>query len=301
MDPPPTLNSNPVVLEVSNEPHHRRNALEWAELAAISGLSPISDQNGNNEFADFFLKNNNSLQQATHRLKRSPEDAAVWNALSGASIYSHGKGVSLLRNLGLYYPVDESQRRRNNHQGSIRQPLNHFSSIWSVPLPPGVLQQKTAAEDNDDDNSDNSNGKIVDTMGKLREAITADEVFDIVRNIQDPEHPLTLEQLGVVSAAQVTVVDRPDGPFSTVDVRFTPTIPHCSMATQIGLCLKVKLDRSLPRFKIKVRIEPGTHASEKAINKQLADKERVCAALENKHLLAIVNKCILDGMTNHMT
>jgi hypothetical protein len=32
--------------------------------------------------------------------------------------------------------------------------------------------------------------------------------------------------------------------------------------------------------------------TEDAINKQLADKERVAAALENGHLLEIVNKCI---------
>jgi hypothetical protein len=76
-----------------------------------------------------------------------------------------------------------------------------------------------------------------------------------------------------------------------------PTIPHCSQATLIGLSIQVKLMRSLPkRFKIKVYIEPGTHNTEDAVNKQLADKERVAAALENTHLLGIVNKCIREGM-----
>lgn len=38
---------------------------------------------------------------------------------------------------------------------------------------------------------------------------------------------------------------------SSVAVQFTPTIPHCSMATLIGLSIKVKLLRSLPRrFKV---------------------------------------------------
>ena len=65
------------------------------------------------------------------------------------------------------------------------------------------------------------------------------------------------------------------------------------MATLIGLCIQVKLLRSLPsRFDVNVRIYPGSHASEAAINKQLADKERVSAALENAHLLEVVNKCI---------
>jgi hypothetical protein len=81
----------------------------------------------------------------------------------------------------------------------------------------------------------------------------------------------------------------------------SPTIPHCSMATLIGLAIRVKLIRSLPsRFDIIVQIQPGTHASELAINKQLADKERVAAALENPHLLGVVNKCIRNGMTGNL-
>lgn len=37
-----------------------------------------------------------------------------------------------------------------------------------------------------------------------------------------------------------------------VGIEFTPTIPHCSMATLIGLSIRVKLLRSLPpRFKVR--------------------------------------------------
>ncbi|KAG8000336.1 Mitotic spindle-associated MMXD complex subunit MIP18 [Nibea albiflora] len=68
---------------------------------------------------------------------------------------------------------------------------------------------------------------------------------------------------------------------STVGIEFTPTIPHCSMATLIGLSIKID-----------VSITPGTHASEDAVNKQLADKERVAAALENSSLLEVVNQCL---------
>jgi len=145
---------------------------------------------------------------------------------------------------------------------------------------------------------------------KERDQLTQREVFDIIRNIQDPEHPLALEQLNVVSYAHVQVVDHHSllstydndseeqgHGHSTIDIRFTPTIPHCSMATLIGLCIRVKLIRSIPaRFKVNVRINPGTHASEVSINRQLNDKERVIAALENVHLLAVVNKCIANGM-----
>lgn len=115
------------------------------------------------------------------------------------------------------------------------------------------------------------------------------EIFDLIRSINDPEHPLSLEELNVVEQVRVKV----DDTASTVGIEFTPTIPHCSMATLIGLSIKVKLLRSLPdRFKIDVLITPGTHASEEAVNKQLADKERVAAALENSSLLEVVNQCL---------
>ena len=121
------------------------------------------------------------------------------------------------------------------------------------------------------------------------DAFDAGEVFEILRRLRDPEHPLTLEQLNVVSRELIEV----DDARNRVVIQFTPTVPHCSMATLIGLCIRVKLLRSLPRrFKVTIMITPGAHASEVAVNKQLADKERVAAALENKHLLDVVDKCI---------
>ena len=83
--------------------------------------------------------------------------------------------------------------------------------------------------------------------------------------------------------------------FSTsyIKIFFTPTIPHCSMAQLIGLCIRVKLLRSLPRrFKVDIYVTPGTHNSEEAVNRQLNDKERVAAALENAQLLKVINGCI---------
>ena len=70
--------------------------------------------------------------------------------------------------------------------------------------------------------------------------------LDLIRSINDPEHPLTLEQLNVVEQSLVKVDDDND----YVKIQFTPTIPHCSMATLIGLAIRVQLLRSLPdRFK----------------------------------------------------
>lgn len=82
---------------------------------------------------------------------------------------------------------------------------------------------------------------------------------------------------------------------------YTPTIPHCSMATLIGLSIRVQLLRTLPaRFKVNIEVSPGTHASEAAINKQLADKERVAAALENNNLIQVINQCITPKIISEL-
>lgn len=123
----------------------------------------------------------------------------------------------------------------------------------------------------------------------VSDAIDKREIFDLIRDINDPEHPLTLENLHVVNENDITVDDEQN----TVKVMFTPTIPHCSMATLIGLAIHVQLLRTLPpRFKITVEIASGAHQSEHAVNKQLADKERIAAALENNNLRNVVNQCL---------
>uniref|UniRef100_A0ACD5T764 Uncharacterized protein n=1 Tax=Avena sativa TaxID=4498 RepID=A0ACD5T764_AVESA len=68
------------------------------------------------------------------------------------------------------------------------------------------------------------------------------EIFEHIRDIKDPEHPYSLEELNVVTEDSIEISNG----LSHVRVTFTPTVEHCSMATLIGLCLRVKLMRSLP-------------------------------------------------------
>jgi len=123
------------------------------------------------------------------------------------------------------------------------------------------------------------------------EEIDQEEIFELIRSISDPEHRnMTLEQLAVVSAPQITFDSRAP---SRLFVEFTPTVPHCGMSTFIGLSIRVRLLRSLPqRYKIDIRVKPGSHQSEQALNKQLNDKERVAAALENPALLEVLEQCL---------
>ncbi|KAH9411450.1 hypothetical protein HK407_05g09690 [Ordospora pajunii] len=137
--------------------------------------------------------------------------------------------------------------------------------------------------------------------GLLRD-VTPHSVFELIRDIKDPEHPYTLEQLGVVSREYIYIETvecdgaAPDVglPILRVCVVFRPTIPHCSMAAIIGLCIKTHLDRFIRSHAISVRIADGTHVNYKALNKQLNDKDRVMAALENETLIDLMKECLPD-------
>ena len=71
---------------------------------------------------------------------------------------------------------------------------------------------------------------------------------DLLRDIRDPEKPETLEELNVVYEEGVMVEplhssdgSKTDDEPYLVQVTFTPTVPHCSLATLIGNSLRVIL------------------------------------------------------------
>lgn len=57
--------------------------------------------------------------------------------------------------------------------------------------------------------------------------------LDVIRTIRDPEKPNTLEELDVVTEKCVEVQDLGDDEYLII-IRFSPTVPHCSLATLIG-------------------------------------------------------------------
>ena len=58
-------------------------------------------------------------------------------------------------------------------------------------------------------------------------------LLDLIRDIRDPEKPETLEQLNVVYESGVTV-EPLTSDTCLVRIEFTPTVPHCTLATLIG-------------------------------------------------------------------
>lgn len=268
-------NANPQLFSVENANryiHTQRWPLDWTQLGGFRQETRPNERGGS----------------TTVVVPTVATDKAILRAIMDCSRATNGEGVGLLRKAGLTIPtyfrdvVVFSKASSSSCYSDSSRPVFQLAA--------GNELDKELTESKEKNSSDESN-------------ISSEEIFDIIRNIQDPEHPNSLEQLGVVSLEQVKVsltksFRMTDKAKDNIAIRFTPTIAHCSMATLIGLCLRVKLHRSLPptRFRVDVSIEPGTHVSEKAINKQLRDKERVRAALENKHLAGVVDKCIRNGM-----
>ncbi|XP_059478677.1 cytosolic iron-sulfur assembly component 2A [Neocloeon triangulifer] len=118
-------------------------------------------------------------------------------------------------------------------------------------------------------------------------------VYESIRTIKDPEKPSTLEDLNVVYEDGVQVFSMENSDTILVKVEFNPTVPHCSLATLIGLCIRAKLLKSIvDPFKLDIKIKEGAHNTEQEINRQINDKERIAAAMENPNLRTMVEQCV---------
>jgi hypothetical protein len=124
----------------------------------------------------------------------TPEDRAVFHALVDTKA-AKSKGVALLQNAGLTIP--------DSTKSTLKYPHFHVASA-SEPAP------------------------LKESEQVVRDSLDAEEVFDIIRNIQDPEHPHSLQELGVVILEQIEVHDQgpssggaPSSSQSTVTVQFT--------------------------------------------------------------------------------
>ena len=88
-------------------------------------------------------------------------------------------------------------------------------------------------------------------------------IYDFLRTIRDPEKPSTLEDLHVVYEEGIFVNEPTPGNVNVVRVEFNPTVPHCSLATLIGLCIRVKIERNITHsLKLDIYIKKGAHATE---------------------------------------
>lgn len=154
-----------------------------------------------------------------------------------------------------------------------------------APVYPDYASALSSPEASDDSDSDDT----------TREEIDEQEIYDLIASISDPEHPTSLASLAVVNLPDIKIIPPSSSRsrISTVQVLLTPTTAHCSLGTVIGLAVRVRLEQSLPpRFRIDVQMKEGTHSTGDAVNKQLGDKERVAAAMENGTLVGVIKNML---------
>ncbi|TNV74475.1 hypothetical protein FGO68_gene1533 [Halteria grandinella] len=120
------------------------------------------------------------------------------------------------------------------------------------------------------------------------------EVYDIIKTIKDPEEPGTLEELEMITEDLVSV--RKENGLPSIRIEWAPTNPECKCALTIALCIRTKLFQqlSVQNAKIDIYIKEGKHSIKDQIDKQVNDKERVLAAMENENVVAVIADLIQE-------
>ncbi|CAG9325811.1 FAM96A [Blepharisma stoltei] len=115
-------------------------------------------------------------------------------------------------------------------------------------------------------------------------------IMDAIGNIQDPELPNTLEDLDIVAEDRIEVKATDSNYHATIV--WIPTKSTCSYANNIALCMRYKLQEEYPDINLKLDIilKEGSHVTKMEIDKQVNDKERIAAALENPDVLQMIKK-----------
>ncbi|KAM7523066.1 hypothetical protein LguiA_012968 [Lonicera macranthoides] len=129
---------------------------------------------------------------------------------------------------------------------------------------------------------------------KERRARTGPGPGDVDEDIKDPEHPYSLEELKVISEEAVEVNDENSHMrmgLKRVVLRVILILVGCIGLAYVGKN-GITWNCFMCKKEVDIRVAPGTHATEAAVNKQLNDKERVAAALENPNLVDMVDECL---------
>lgn len=116
---------------------------------------------------------------------------------------------------------------------------------------------------------------------------------------------MSLGQLSVINLPDIHITPSPalgvpsPNTIVQVTVELTPTVTHCSLATVLGLGVRVRLEQVLPpNYRVEVICKENSHSQDDQVNKQLSDKERVAAALENDSLKSVLDKMLESCIDN---
>ena len=111
------------------------------------------------------------------------------------------------------------------------------------------------------------------------------ELIEALRSVYDPEYPLSVIDLKIVSEEDISL----DG--EKVKVLFTPTSPLCPMGGMIGALIKYALEKTVGKG-VEVSLKPGTHTQEKMLNEMLGNEKQYKDTIERLKKAGILEKCI---------
>lgn len=227
--------------------------------------------------SDFINENPDALDE--NQLPKRKEDA-------NDQLLGNLGSIEALKRKKMLLKIDHS---KNSPALQNVELLDKLLLLNTNTVPDLTSDEGSFEEEEEELNSTKSKSPTINDV-ETADPVDPQEIYDLTAYISDPEHPLSLGQLSIVNLEDIEVHD--DGNpnhMAEVIIIITPTITHCSLATLIGLGIRVRLERSLPpRFRITILLKKGTHSSENQVNKQLNDKERVAAACENEQLLGVV-------------
>ncbi len=112
-------------------------------------------------------------------------------------------------------------------------------------------------------------------------------VMAVLRRVLDPEHPINVVEMGLVTPEDVKINT------NTLTVEFTPTSPMCPMGAVIGILIRKALEDEFPETKINVIIKSGTHLREDACNMMINDEGQYRSAIEKLTASGALERLIL--------
>ncbi len=113
------------------------------------------------------------------------------------------------------------------------------------------------------------------------------DVIEVLRKINDPEFPVSVVDMGIVGEDDITVEE------GKVSVTFTPTSSMCPMGGVIGVIIKNVLEDKLG-VDVEVKVRPGTHINEEAINDMLSNKARYNQVVKQLKESGMLERCFVD-------
>ena len=110
------------------------------------------------------------------------------------------------------------------------------------------------------------------------------------QTVYDPEHPVSILDLKIVTAEDISVEDK------AISVTFTPTTPFCPMGAVIGVVIKKVLQDMAPEAAVTVKVKEGSHVREPMVNQMINEPAQYERTLNNLKENGMLEQCVGPSM-----